>query len=153
MNAPEVSGACEAVVNRLKEDDTRALVRSAAERTNARVAALVSVSGDFGYSHDLHTTSVRLPYSYGGFITSAPHSAATQYREPALPNELKNQLVVLRREVYFVRDLAFKDLFKIACLPAAPGGSAAQAGERLKAGWNGAVGRIMLKQRGPPAPP
>ena len=40
----DTSHAAEAVVSKLNEDD-------------ARVASLVSIGGDFGYSHDLHTTS------------------------------------------------------------------------------------------------
>jgi len=100
----DTSHAAEAVVNRLNEDD-------------ARVAALK----DFGYSHDLHTTSPPSRYAYGG---------SWQYREPSLADELR----ALGKEVYFVRDLAFKELFKIAW-------------ERLKAGWNGGVARSMLTKR------
>ena len=102
------SHAAEAVVNRLNEDD-------------ARVAALK----DFGYSHDLHTASGPSRYSYGGFVMGA-----TQYREPTLADQLR----ALGKEVYFVRDLAFRELFKIAW-------------ERLKAGWTTAVARSMLLKR------
>jgi hypothetical protein len=100
----DTSHAAEAVVNRLNEDDAR-----------------VSVLKDFGYSHDLHTTSPPSRYAYGG---------SWQYREPSLADQLR----ALGKEVYFVRDLAFKELFKIAW-------------ERLKAGWNGAVARSMLTKR------
>ena len=100
----DTSHAAEAVVNKLNEDD-------------ARVAALK----DFGYSHDLHTTSPPSRYAYGG---------SWQYREPTLADQLR----ALGKEVYFVRDLEFRELFKIAW-------------ERLKAGWTTAVARSMLLKR------
>ena len=100
----DTSHAAEAVVNKLNEDD-------------ARVAALK----DFGYSHDLHTASPPSRYAYGG---------SWQYREPTLADQLR----ALGKEVYFVRDLAFRELFKIAW-------------ERLKAGWTTAVARSMLLKR------
>lgn len=98
------SNVAEAVVAKLNEDD-------------ARVAALK----DFGYSHDLHTTCPPSRYAYGG---------SWQYRDPSLAEELR----ALGKELYFVRDLSFRELFVVAW-------------ERLKAGWNGAVARSMLTKR------
>lgn len=61
---------------------------------------------------------------------SADYGGSWQYRDPTLADQLR----ALGKEAYFVRDLAFKELFNIAW-------------ERLKAGWTTAVARSMLLKR------